>query len=831
MSLQAWYPLDGNLKNYGVGQLNPTVSTTLAYADGGKIGAKALATGGFTWTAAQTASVLNNTAVSFAFWIKPLNTSSGQIFGTGGMGANNNRKFAIFAYPNGNDLHLSWMNDAADATFVGGVWSGVFPANKWTHCCITYNNPTVTIYINGVKHATTSGISNSSSFSYETQVIHSSSNRYISDFRVYNHCLNPREVKLLSQALIMHYPLTDNAIEGTTNLAPYPTPGSSATAAQGWNQTLHPDAINVSGWGAGYNGGVSANGVKNPEVGYHANWQLIDGLPTMVFPNINSAYNSTGRWLGISGAGGLQDDIGANKTYTVSFDAKGSVDGMTINSGYYYRLTGASGNNFHDGQVDTVLSTSWKRYSYTKTTKSNIDTSVSGSFYFYGHYGKEGISYVRNIQIEIKDHPTAYTVNTRTPILMDCSGYGRHGTVVGALSTSSDAPRYENSTYWSNGSTNYGKSGAVSMPTDAITMSFWFKSSSAGHGSYHIPISFNASDYECSIDSSGQFRNGYAINGSRIVDNTSTSILDGKWHMLTSTYDGATIRRYLDGTEIPNSSHAASGTLRGGTGQLLLGNYNTTTYGNKDAYMSDVRIYATALSADDIKTLYNSRIAMLDNGTTMAYRFTESSTSKLQMGADGIIKADNISELDHIAEMKTQVLPDGSAWARIYWLKTSDTASFFTNAAEVDHCINKTNRYSRMGFVDKFKGSDGYYEFILNYPQLSKTLRNRWKQTNSPNAAHKSGTGHVKIETAWETYAYPLTKSGTPSSAVYATNISDNWWSPIGQIADFSGGIPATDGSTQKEIELWVRIDKLPTITKTSMLDNRHIQAVNIYEI
>ena len=45
------------------------------------------------------------------------------------MSANNNRKFAIFAYPNGNDLHLSWMNDTASTTFVGGVWSGVFPVN------------------------------------------------------------------------------------------------------------------------------------------------------------------------------------------------------------------------------------------------------------------------------------------------------------------------------------------------------------------------------------------------------------------------------------------------------------------------------------------------------------------------------------------------------------------------------------------------------------------------------------------------------------------------------------------------------------------------------
>jgi hypothetical protein len=43
----------------------------------------------------------------------------------------------------------------------------------------------------------------------------------------------------------------------------------------------------VNGWGNGYNSGVSINNVKNPEIGYHAYWKLIDGLPTMVFPDLN----------------------------------------------------------------------------------------------------------------------------------------------------------------------------------------------------------------------------------------------------------------------------------------------------------------------------------------------------------------------------------------------------------------------------------------------------------------------------------------------------------------------------------------------------------------
>jgi hypothetical protein len=77
MSLQAWYPFDGNINNYGVGALNLTQTTAPTYSTSGKLGARALATGGFKWTAAQSAAILNNNAISFAFWIKALNTTSG----------------------------------------------------------------------------------------------------------------------------------------------------------------------------------------------------------------------------------------------------------------------------------------------------------------------------------------------------------------------------------------------------------------------------------------------------------------------------------------------------------------------------------------------------------------------------------------------------------------------------------------------------------------------------------------------------------------------------------------------------------------------------------
>ena len=70
MSLQAWYPFNGNLENLGLGDLDLTVQTSPTYTTG-KVTEQSLGMGNFYWTPEQSASVLNNQALSFSFWLKP----------------------------------------------------------------------------------------------------------------------------------------------------------------------------------------------------------------------------------------------------------------------------------------------------------------------------------------------------------------------------------------------------------------------------------------------------------------------------------------------------------------------------------------------------------------------------------------------------------------------------------------------------------------------------------------------------------------------------------------------------------------------------------------
>lgn len=1013
MSLQIWLPLDGSdLNNRGVA--SSTISTSsLTYASsGGKINSKCQNGGTINIFSQMTSSIHSGLSISVWWKISDGNNFSIKVPAYNGANAGEitisrmdyTSSYAAKWFFTGNIPQLIWLYDTRHSN---GVWE----LNTWHHFCWTVANKEekthVRAYIDGKKVA---DATTAYQFTLLPGTTVLSGTALANDFRVYNHCLSDKEVRLLSQGLIAHFALRDSEIEATTNLATYPTPGKNITASYDWDQTLHSNAISVSGWGVGYNKDVST-----PGTGYHAHWQIIEGIPTMVFPNLNSLYSSKGRWLGISGSSGLQDDIGAKGIYTVSFDARSSVDGMTMQSGFYYRITGGTSNAFHDGKKDFILSTQWKRYSYTCTTLDTINTSVKGSFYFYGHYGIEGISYVRNIQIELNDHATAYTLNSRTPVATDCSGYSHNGTIIGKLTVSEDSARNNLSTVF-NGSSAIA-CGRHAMVTDALTISMW---------AYMADWSkFNGMRLASCTESGGwNFENvGHFIcysNGTYQRASGTFASLSAGWHMITGTYDGKQAKIYIDGILKASSTALSSKypiTYNANNGIFIgaeAGGNTTTPAGNYfTGQLSDFRIYATALPEDQILNLYQARISMTNLGDAMCYEFKEDGPTNLKFTETGIIRAGGIGEIGPIYDMKIKTLNDGSAWARINWLNVAQDKTVFANAAEVAECTTATNRYSRMGIVDKFVGKKfqivnlmpainttnytggvvstaykkhsssslqvtatadnnevylktagtveyipghtyyarvellqetiqgshdwywkiaepylysakkvttaktwtmvsgirtaatiinrngadwaagsyqvrldynnnktagsmwfdgmmlidltatfgegneptaawcdvnipyftgskmieinddniGYYEFMLTYPSLSSTLYNRWRQSNSPNVAANQGTGYQAITTAWSNYAAPLTKSASSTSAVYSTNLTNNWWSPVGQLTLFqSTGIPAANGSTQTEMELWVRIDTLPSLTKLSMFDNKYIQASNIYE-
>lgn len=222
MSLQVWLPLNkkGNFYNYGLlGDIN--VVNAPSFESSGKIGSACMTTGSFKLSAQQTSKVLNNEQFSFASWIYITQASGSTIlFGNDNMYAPNNRRFTIFLYNTLQRIHLSWQNyDSNNVVNGSGTMTGdIIPINTWTHIAVTYSSSTnkATIYVNGVKSVDyTISKFTSPTYTYETILMQNSNTVYYNDYRLYDHCLSPKEIHEIAKGLVLHYPLNDQYVQST----------------------------------------------------------------------------------------------------------------------------------------------------------------------------------------------------------------------------------------------------------------------------------------------------------------------------------------------------------------------------------------------------------------------------------------------------------------------------------------------------------------------------------------------------------------------------------------------------------------------------------------
>ncbi len=85
-------------------------------------------------------------------------------------------------------------------------------------------------------------------------------------------------------------------------------------------------------------------------------------------------------------------------------------------------------------------------------------------------------------------------------------------------------------------------------------------------------------------------------------------VLDGRWHYCVGTFDGKVMRVYLDGREIGKAEHPGS-ILAGGSAAGCIGSSN----GGEcfQGLIDEVRIYATALSAEEIAQAHSEGLTSL----------------------------------------------------------------------------------------------------------------------------------------------------------------------------------------------------------------------------
>ena len=575
MGLQVWLPLNGNLNNQGLS--NVTATNNGATVDNnGKIG-KCYSFGtGTSYITVDPTSLKTATEFSFCCWVNIIswNTDYATIFavknGTGVSWAN-----LIFALlRNGSNSELCFCISNGSSATNANCKTGTLTTGTWYHITCTYISGTIKLYVNGevVNTYSTSivpafssianlWIGRANSGSYQSNV-------KLNDVRIYNHALSAQEVKLLSQGLILHYPLDrngwgqDNLAHNTYGLSPFSTSQVEFKA---------------------YDVGVLD--VTNGET-----------ITVSFFLDMTVATAASSGYL---------------QVYNTNYKGPHQIVAVNVLAGRKLVV----GEDIHE------------RISFTTTINNRSDANRSTDVLeFYSNYNTENEIFISNIKVERGTKATQWSPNPSDTLYTtmgignaveyDISGYQNNGTRKNTFTYTTNSSKYKLATIF-NGSNNSIAAGQGAKVKDAITISCW--------GYMNSWSSYNGRLLSCTEGGGWNFEpssekmnfamgTGTSSNTYKSVTSTTTlAQLGSGWHMFTGTYDGFNTKIYIDGvlentnaaytTKTPIYYLAANGIF---VGAEAAGSATDPTGSYFNGYLSDVRIYATALSDDDIKSLYES---------------------------------------------------------------------------------------------------------------------------------------------------------------------------------------------------------------------------------
>ena len=790
MSLQAWYPFNGDYENQGLGDLDLTVTTSPSYTFG-KVTNQGLSSGGFKWSTEQSSKILNNKALSICFWIKVTSAASaggGMLFGQHSP----NRRFCIFTYPNFNDLHLDWRYNDSGSSFYNTVETGFFATNQWTHCTLTFEYPnSLKIYKNGIlyKTVTGNGTMNFSSFAYETLLSFELANRYINDFRVYDHCLSPKEVKEISKGLMLHYPLDNNGF-GCKNLL---AGNFNAVATQEGNTHSGSLWIHTDNIGGSFNNLIGKTLVFSYEVSAEGSRYYVN-------------------------TGDLRPRFGIHGT--IQYVANGS-------SATYYPF--ANYLEYSGGARKVVM-----KYTIPSTWTSISNFTFALQDTNRPAAGNTSTWYIKNCKLEIADEATPWCPNEADELYSqlgmdenieyDTSGYRNNGTKVGALDYEANSPRYNCSSYL-NGTDAYIQAPKISLDMNNVTVSMWFNvkarsaymrlfdfgSAAGGSGDEFVLELYGTAATELSAyitgTSSEQIFTGYNLS------NLNT------WYHVACTTSNGTVKIYVNG----NLVKTANGVVATRVFNLVYNYIGKSNWADplSNCRVSDFRIYATCLSDSDIQELYNKPISIDNQGNIFVVEAVEESATGSQFIKTGVVKAEDIS-LAPIQDMEIKTLDDGSAWARILHHNNKSGTVVFTSSNVMN--IQSTDLYSRLYLLENFRDVNGAFEFMAIQPEISDKIY-RWKQTNNPT---KSGaiSGYVNVENGLGGLVY----GPTTQTLMSVSGTTSNWWCAVGCYVNYNNGLPGFDQKiVNQTLDFYVRIDTLPKNNKFNIY-NKFIECEDIIE-
>lgn len=491
----------------------------------------------------------------------------------------------------------------------------------------------------------------------------------IDEVKIYDYALSKDEIKKdYNQGSAVVFGVTNLTVGNTSYSATYcvpgdPSPCASPVAEWKFEEGIGTTAYDTSGSG---NNGIFGTGSSAPtwtspgKIGKGLKFDGSDDIVS-ISPNSSFAFGTgnftVSQWVYVTQQGDVQDYAGLVSHYLAAasswftelknsanynygfYDGSAHIDsGVTIIYGqwaYFAVVRRGTGTNQAEMYVNGALVKQWTNaFNYTSTSNKLWFGNINFDAYPTQYRFKGKIDQVKIYNYARTPAQIAWDYNQGAPIawwkmdecqgniIHDSSGIGNTGVIsIGASGTQNTLGTCQvgTSAAWTNGATSKINSSlnldgnddfilisSISNPQNLITLSAWIKT--GGGFSYGGIVGNNYTNIrlckdhdrttgnEYSFDWNGQWNVGLGIPESLVEDNT--------WHLLTGVYDGSFIKIYLDGKEYDN--HSYTGSIASPYNGLVIGRnyYSVNNYYYK-GLIDDVRVYNYALTAEQIKQLYN----------------------------------------------------------------------------------------------------------------------------------------------------------------------------------------------------------------------------------
>ena len=616
MSLQIWLPLTDDFTNYGLSKFTITNNNTVT-ATGGKLYTCKQLNGTNAWINlnAYAPALSGVSTFSMAFWCCSTSATLAPIIQM--------KAGSTVAFQFSSDTAFNYR-DSAHGSLTSVSYTPP-TAGIWTHYAVTYNKGTWSIYKNGIKDGNGLSYNGTASFYSNLTIFYigrrntTSGDTYydgkINDFRLYDHVLSETEIANLAQCLWVHYPLINR------NGILLPSEYKQLEYLEGTGtQYINTGLVPQTSYEYRFKYAMTATdtykgpfGCYNTESTNCTRIIQYNGSATTVLVFFNCK----------AGGGGQSREL----TAAISDVVEGWL------SQYGYNLTNLTRNTHYSlwNNIDCFP---------TKGLELSANMFLFGRS---GYIGKSKIWYfstysngtcvqklipakrVSDNVLGMYDLVTGdFLTNSgtgtfvagpeivTTDVAADASGFQNNGTYVGNFVATPNTKRLSSALKF-NGTNTTIKN--INFNCENIfTVSIWAysPSSSTKTWSFLAGCNNNGGDADIQLGMYYQQTSGsvqFSANGQYLIYQSSNALKDG-WHLFTETFDGSTLTGYIDGVSVGTTAITNAQLSRH---NFLVGAKSSSTNASSigalfDGWLADCRVYATALSADDVMNLYKQGV-------------------------------------------------------------------------------------------------------------------------------------------------------------------------------------------------------------------------------